>query len=92
MKSVISHTIALVIPITKRNTDTVGITIHEKKSCARNEKLPYQGCKQWPVNGQCPVKNRFCPVKSLDGRTICVVVYAGKEKMETYKILRKGYK
>ena len=24
--------------------------------------------------GQRPVKNRFCPVKSLDGRTICPVV------------------
>ena len=30
--------------------------------------------KQRPVNGQCPVKNRFCPVKSLDGRTICPAV------------------
>ena len=26
-------------------------------------------------------QNRFCAVKSLDGRTICAVVYAGKEKI-----------
>ena len=30
-------------------------------------------------------KNRFCPVKSLDDRTICPVVYAGKEKIESFK-------
>ena len=41
-----------------------------------------QGCIQRSVNGQCPVKNRFCPAKSLDGRTICPAVYADKENLE----------
>lgn len=27
------------------------------------------------------VKNRFCPDKSLDGPTICPVVFAAKEKI-----------
>ena len=49
------------------------------------QQLVKQGCRQRPVNGQCPVKNRFCPVKSLDGQTICPVVYAGKEKIESFK-------
>ena len=39
-----------------------------------------QGFKLRPVKGQGPVKNGFCPVKSLDGPTICPVVYAGKKK------------
>ena len=30
-------------------------------------------------------KNRFCMVKSLDGQAICPVVYAGKEKMKSFK-------
>ena len=29
---------------------------------------------------QCPVKNRFCLIKSLDGWTVCPGVYAGNEK------------
>ena len=36
----------------------------------------YQGLKKRPVNGECPVKNRFCPVKSLDGRTFSPLFYA----------------
>ena len=28
------------------------------------------------VNGQCLVKNRFCRVRSLDGRTFCLLFYA----------------
>ena len=32
------------------------------------------------TKGQCLVKNRFCPVKPLDGQTMCPVIYACKEK------------
>ena len=32
-----------------------------------------------PINGQCPVENRFCLVKSLDGWTICPIIYAFKK-------------
>ena len=44
-----------------------------------------QGFKKRQDNGQCPVKNRFCLVKSLDGQKICPVIYAGKEKIQSFK-------
>ena len=44
---------------------------------------------QITVNGQCPVKNRFCSVKSLDSQTICPVVCAGKEfRVSSFKHLK----
>ena len=39
----------------------------------------FTGLQITAVQRQCLVKNRFCPDKSLDDRTICLVVFAGEE-------------
>ena len=46
-----------------------------------------QGLKLPPINGQCPVKNKFCPVTSLDDRTFCPLFYASNV-IQTFTFLK----